>query len=106
VENQIFTSKKRVEKERNNSFHSKINMVARVALSGGIIGALGTNPRTALESSIREFNEDGWNCIQIMPHYTRNAVIKFFRVLVLICTAFLWTFDAGYLLLLEKEYEN
>ena len=81
----------------------KINKVVRVALSGGLIGAIGTNPRNALEKVIQKYNAEGWNCHQIYPHSTRNFVVTILQVLVLIMTLGLWTFGAGYLLLFEKD---
>lgn len=81
----------------------KINKVVRIALSGGIIGALTTNPRRALDSAIEEHNQQGWNCHQILQHSTSNIFIKALQVLVLISTLCLWTFGAGYILLMEKE---
>ena len=80
-----------------------INRMERVALSGGIIGWLGTNPRSALEQKMKQLNAEGWNCRQIMPHGTRNGLIVVIQALVLVCTLFLWTFEPGYLLLFEKD---
>ena len=82
---------------------AKINRMERVSLSGGIIGALATNPRTALERKIKQLNAEGWNCHQIIQHSTRNILVSVLQVVVLVLTAFLWTFGAGYLLLFEKE---
>ncbi|MCL2196462.1 MAG: hypothetical protein FWB77_02480 [Treponema sp.] len=82
---------------------AKINRVERVALSGGIIGALATNPRNAIEEKCKELNAQGWNCHQIIPHSTRNFLIIVFQNLILVLTLFLWTFGAGYILLFEKE---
>lgn len=81
----------------------KINKVHRIALSGGLIGALTTNPRRALDAAIADANADGWNCHQILPHKTTNLFIVVLQLVVLICTLGLWTFGAGYLLLLEKD---
>ena len=81
----------------------KINKVVRVSLSGGLVGALGTNPRKALEQVIQKYNAAGWNCHQIYPHTTRNIFIMLLQVLLLVMTIGLWTFGAGYLLLFEKD---
>lgn len=81
----------------------KINKVKRIALSGGLVGALFTNPRKALDTAIQEANADGWNCHQILPHSTTNLFIIILQIALLICTLGFWTFGAGYLLLLEKE---
>lgn len=80
----------------------KVNKVVRISLSGGLIGALATNPRRALDKAIDQANAEGWNCHQILPHRTSNALVALFQILVLICTLGLWTFGAGYLLLLER----
>jgi len=75
----------------------------RVAVSGGIIGSLLTNPRSALEKKLQHLNADGWNCRQIMDHGTRNVFAMILQTAVLICTLGMWTFGAGYLMLFEKE---
>ncbi|MDR0301261.1 MAG: hypothetical protein LBI04_03000 [Treponema sp.] len=81
----------------------KINKLARVSLSGGLIGALGVNPRYKLETVIEKYNAAGWNCHQIYPHTTRNLFIMLLQVFLLVITLGLWTFGAGYLLLFEKD---
>jgi len=90
-------------KEVRRGIRARINRMERVALSGGLIGFLTTNPREALESKMRELNAEGWNCRQMLDHSTHNGFIKILQFLVLICTLGLWTFGAGYLLLFEKE---
>ncbi|MDT3663419.1 MAG: hypothetical protein ROM54_07900 [Anaerobiospirillum sp.] len=82
---------------------AKINKVCRISLMGGLIGAITTNPRRALDNAIAEANADGWNCHQILPHHTTNLFMVFVQILCLCCTVGLWTFGAGYLLLMEKE---
>lgn len=81
----------------------KVNRVDRIFLAGGLIGWIFTNPRRALDLAIRKANDDGWNCHQILPHWERNLLIILLQILVLITTAGLWTWGAGYLLLLERE---
>lgn len=81
----------------------KINKVRRLSLSGGLIGLLFTNPRAALDAAIQEANAEGWNCHQITPHRTHNLLVVLLQVVVLIVTLGLWTWGAGYILLLEKE---
>ena len=46
----------------------KENKIVRIALSGGIIGALCTSPRRALDAAVRKHNAEGWNCRQVLPH--------------------------------------
>ena len=82
---------------------AKINRVERVSLSGGIIGSLATNPRSAIENKCKELNSQGWNCHQIIPHSTRNVFVMILQTVVLVLTLFLWTFGAGYILLFEKD---
>ena len=84
----------------------KINKVVRVSLSGGLIGAIFTNPRRALINTIAEHNKYGWNCHQIIPHSTVNLFVKVLQILVLFCTFGLWTWGAGYILLFEKKIEE
>jgi hypothetical protein len=81
----------------------KINKVVRISLSGGIIGALLTNPRAALEKRIFQENAEGWSAHQIMVHTETNLFVFFLRILVLFLTLFLWTWGAGYLILFEKD---
>lgn len=84
---------------------AKINKVERIALSGGLLGALFTSPRRALDNAIAAANAAGWHCHQILPHHTTNLFMLLLQVVVLCCTLGLWTFGAGYLLLLEKDAE-
>lgn len=81
----------------------KINKIARVSLYGGLLGAMFTNPRAALDRAVATANQEGWNCIQITPHRTTNLFIALIQILVLCLTLGLWTFGAGYLLLLERD---
>jgi hypothetical protein len=80
----------------------KENKIVRIALSGGIIGALCTSPRRALDAAVRKHNAEGWNCRQVLPHSTSNVGILVLQLVCLICTCGLWTFGAGYLLLFER----
>lgn len=82
---------------------SKVNKVVRISLSGGIIGWLTTNPRRALDNRIDKENQEGWNAIYVMPHSDTNLAAAIARLVVLVCTAFLWTWGAGYLILLERD---
>ena len=82
---------------------AKTNKIERIALSGGIIGALTTNPRAALDAVIEENNNDGWNAVYFHEHKTSNIFILALQIAILFCTAFLWTFGAGYMVLFEKE---
>lgn len=81
----------------------KENKVERIALSGGILGALLTNPKRALNNAIKKENANGWVCKEIIPHSTNNYAIIILQLLILVCTLFLWTFGAGYLILFEKD---
>jgi len=90
-------------KRKREVIMAKINRMERVALSGGLIGWLATNPREALENKTRELNAEGWNCRQVLDHSTRNGLIMVLQGVILICTLFLWTFGPGYLLVFEKE---
>lgn len=82
---------------------AKKNRVARISLMGGLIGALTTNPRKALEDEIDKGNNDGWNAIHIEPHATTNLFVWVVQLLVLVCTLGLWTWGGGYMVLFEKE---
>jgi hypothetical protein len=82
---------------------AKKNRVSRISLMGGIIGALTTNPRKALEDVIDKGNVEGWNAIHIEPHSTTNLLVLIVQFLVLILTLGLWTWGGGYMVLFEKE---
>ncbi len=82
---------------------SKKNKVVRISLMGGLIGALTTNPRKALEDAIDKENNEGWNAIHIEPHSTANLLVWVLQLVVLVCTLGLWTWGGGYMVLFEKE---
>jgi hypothetical protein len=82
---------------------TKKNRVLRVALMGGLLGAIFTNPRKALEDNIDTANQQGWNAIHIDAHATTNLFVWLLQLLVLMLTLGLWTWGAGYLVLLERE---
>jgi hypothetical protein len=81
----------------------RLNRIARISLSGGIVGLLTTNPRSAIENAVTKANTEGWNCRQILPHSPRNILVFALQLVVLVCTLFIWTWGAGYILLLEKD---
>ncbi|MCE2782686.1 hypothetical protein [Limnohabitans sp.] len=81
----------------------KTNKVERIFLSGGLIGMLFTNPRKALDELMIEANADGWSAVQILKHSNTNLLITIIQILVLLLTLGLWTWGAGYLVLLEKD---
>ena len=84
---------------------AKKNKVTRISLTGGLIGALTTNPRKALEDAIEQGNNDGWNAIHIEPHSTTNLFVRVLQLLLLTVTCGLWTWGGGYLVLFEREVQ-
>ena len=82
---------------------AKRNRVLRVSLMGGLLGALFTNPRKALEKAIELANQEGWNAIHIQSHRTTNLFVVLLQILVLLITLGLWTWGSGYLILLERD---
>ena len=84
----------------------KINKMVRIALSGGIIGLIFTNPKRALDNMIEKQNQDGWNAIYYTRHNESNIIMILIQWLILICTLGFWTFGAGYLILFEKEKKS
>ena len=82
---------------------AKKNKIVRVSLIGGIIGALTTNPRKALEDAIDKENQDGWNAIHVDTHRTTNLFISVLQLAVLFITLGLFTWGGGFLVLLERE---
>jgi len=91
-----------IEPEETTVIKGRSNRVVRVALSGGLVGLLFTSPADAIENVISVWNDKGYYCRQILPHETRNLIAKLFQIIVLILTIGIWTFGAGYILLLEK----
>ena len=81
----------------------KTNKCVRIALMGGVLGMLLTNPRNAIDKALEQANKEGFYCRQILPHTTSNLFAKLLQIVCLACTCGLWTFGAGYLLLLEKN---
>jgi len=82
--------------------NNQINTIARISLAGGLIGALTTNPRRALNKTIEDYNARGWKAIQVESHKTHNLFIFLLQFLVLILTLGLYTWGGGYLVLFEK----
>jgi hypothetical protein len=62
-----------------------------------------SNPRRALDSTVDRANQEGWHCHQILPHSSRNLLIVLLQIVVLLLTFGLWTWGAGYLLLMQKQ---
>jgi len=81
------------------------NTVFRVTLSGGIIGALTANPKGKLQKKITEMNKQGYRVGQVLPDDTGNILIAILRVIILVCTLFLWTIANGYYVIGEKRIE-
>jgi len=79
------------------------NRVSRISLMGGLIGALLTNPRKALEEEIDKQNQDGWCATHIDPHRTTNLFIWVLQLAVLVFTLGLFTWGGGYLILFERD---
>ena len=73
------------------------------SLMGGLIGALSTNPRKALEDEINKNNQEGWNAIHLEPHRTTNLFIWILQLLVLVITLGLFTWGGGYIILFERD---
>lgn len=79
------------------------NKIVRISLAGGIVGLLTTNPRRSLENVIRAENDEGYRCTYFIPNHAPNLLMRVLQLIVLICTLGLWTWGAGYLILLEKN---
>ena len=81
----------------------KVNKVVQLNLMGGIIGLMATNPRRALDNRIDKENQQGWNAVYFMHHRDTNLLVTILKLAVLVCTLFLWTWGAGYMILFERE---
>lgn len=82
---------------------AKKNKILRISLMGGLIGALTTNPRKALEDAIDLENQSGWSAIHIDAHKTTNLFIALLQLIVLLLTFGLFTWGGGYMVLLERD---
>ena len=92
-----------LDRRRWEILMAKKNRVLRISLMGGLLSAIFTNPRKALEDEIDSANQQGWNAIHIEAHVTTNLFIWLMQMLVLLLTLGLWTWGAGYLVLLERD---
>ena len=81
----------------------KTNKIVRVALYGGLVGGLFTNPRKALEETIHEHNIEGWSALYFTTHRTTNIAVFIIQLAVLALTLGMWTFGGGFMVLFEKE---
>lgn len=79
------------------------NKVSRISLMGGLIGALTTNPRKALENEINRMNQEGWVATHIEPHSTTNLLIWILQLVMLLITVGLFTWGGGYIVLFERD---
>ncbi len=79
------------------------NKIVQINLMGGLLGLMATNPRRALNNRINDENEDGWRAVYFMPHHDTNILVWVLKIAVLVCTLGLWTWGAGYMVLLERE---
>lgn len=84
----------------------KKSKVVHINLMGGLIGLLATNPRRALEQKIDQENRDGWNAIYFQAHRDTNLLGIILKFIVLVCTLFLFTWGAGYMVLFERETDE
>ncbi|HQW05441.1 MAG: hypothetical protein IPH05_06275 [Flavobacteriales bacterium] len=79
-----------------------MNKVVVVTLSGGLIGILIDSPARALRRTIAEHNAAGWKVAQVIPSETGNVLMFIGRLLLLVCTLFLFTSTNGYYIIFER----
>jgi hypothetical protein len=78
------------------------NKVVNVSLIGGIIGMFSSSPRNTLNSRIQAENANGWKVIQVIPADSGNIFLTVFRLILLVCTLFLYTTSNGYYVIMER----
>lgn len=78
--------------------------IIQVNFTGGIIGMLGSNNGEKLQEAIRAKTLQGWRVVQIMPSDSGNLLMALFRLLLLLCTLFLFTITPGYWVVFELPY--
>ena len=79
------------------------NKVVNVTLNGGLIGLLSDSPQDSLNSRIKIENANGWKVIQVIPADSGNLFLAIFRLLLLLCTLFMYTTTNGYYVIMEKK---
>ena len=79
------------------------NKVVNVSLTGGIIGLFSSSPMNALNSRIQAENTSGWKVIQVIPADSGNIFLALFRLILLVCTLFLYTTSNGYYVVMERK---
>lgn len=79
------------------------NLAVKLSLSGGLIGALTTNPANALQNTFDNYNRRGWRLVQVIHHSDTNLLGVIAKLAVLVLTFFLWTWSSAYILVFEKH---
>jgi len=83
-----------------------VNKIINVSLTGGLIGLLGSSPNHVLANSINTANRQGWNVKQVISASSGSMIYSIVRFIVLILTLFLYTFEPGYYIILEKKIDS
>ena len=81
----------------------KVNKVVNVPLIGGIIGLLSSSPQNELNKVIQKNNAHGWHVVQIIPSSSGNVFLNLLRLVLLVITLLLFTYQPGYYITFEKE---
>ncbi|MCU4176474.1 hypothetical protein [Carboxylicivirga sp. N1Y90] len=79
------------------------NKVVNVPLSGGLLGTIGSSPKSRLSIEIEAANKHGWNVKQVLPASSGSLLYSLLRIILLVITLFLYTIEPGYYLILEKD---
>lgn len=82
-----------------------MNTVYRVNLSGGLIGWLGTSPKRALSTCLREVNENGEELVFVLPDHL-NLLQYLVYGLILLLTLLLWCPAPGYLVVTRPRFAS
>ena len=82
-----------------------MNRIYRVKLTGGIIGALTSDPKKKLDIKVAEINNENFKVVQIIPDATPNLLIIFGRIILLVITLLFYTKSTGYLIITEENIE-
>lgn len=80
-----------------------MNKVIEVPLTGGLIGLFVASPHRALHNAVARENAEGWRVVQVIPAASGSIFYFLLRNLLLLVTLFLYTFDPGFYIFLERN---
>jgi|GEM_PF-1595839 len=77
--------------------------VVLVSFLGGFIGAHSGSRLDRINKVIKKENEQGWKAVQLFHADDGGFFLEMLRVLLLVCTLFMYTTANGYYIIMERE---